>query len=140
MHVFVVLFDSMSQRSNEEQRDELSLFQFTPATNLSLCSVRDSSQLFNLNHTSTIPPCVLYDVDPTQIISNSTNNNSNTTTTTNTTTFFLTIVQVTPTTCREHRDGSFAAVELLNNDNEGRGVRIGFLEDHHVSLYSERKT
>lgn len=38
----------------------------------------------------------------------------------------VTLVQVTPTVCRDNRDGVYLGVMNLNNDNGGSGVTIGF--------------
>mmetsp|Transcript_42994 Transcript_42994/g.103963 ORF Transcript_42994/g.103963 Transcript_42994/m.103963 type:complete len:1227 (+) Transcript_42994:445-4125(+) len=53
---------------------------------------------------------------------NDTNGGGNTTITK----FEIPIVQVTPSGCNNHRDGAMTGVEILNADNDNRGVAIGY--------------
>jgi hypothetical protein len=45
------------------------------------------------------------------------------------------MVQVTPSNCGNHRDGAVTGARMLNADNGGRGVAIGFNQDHFVQFY-----
>lgn len=47
----------------------------------------------------------------------------------------INIVQVTPSNCASHRDGAPLGVEALNGDNSGKGIAIGFNQDHYVQFY-----
>ena len=46
----------------------------------------------------------------------------------------VTVIQVTPLQCANHRDGAPAAVELLNSENDDRGAAIGYNKDHYVQF------
>lgn len=69
-----------------------------------------------------VEPCILYDVQP----DNSTTAVGNSST--------ITIVQVTPSSCANHRDGAVIRVEKMNAENGGKGLAIGFNSDHYVNF------
>jgi hypothetical protein len=73
--------------------------------------------------------CILYDEVPR--FSNTNNNNNKI----NGTSPLITLVQVTPYQCREHRDGAYLAVMKLNDYQDQRGVPIGYSKTHHVRIY-----
>jgi hypothetical protein len=50
----------------------------------------------------------------------------------------ITMIQVSPSSCKEQRDGALIATRMLNEDNGGKGVAVGFFEDHYVSVQSPR--
>eukprot|EP00816_Leptocylindrus_hargravesii_P002606 CAMPEP_0196809070 /NCGR_PEP_ID=MMETSP1362-20130617/9032_1 /TAXON_ID=163516 /ORGANISM="Leptocylindrus danicus, Strain CCMP1856" /LENGTH=909 /DNA_ID=CAMNT_0042183635 /DNA_START=103 /DNA_END=2832 /DNA_ORIENTATION=- len=79
-----------------------------------------SLELKNLDHLPLPQPCVLYDERPNAAIGENT--------------FEVTMVQVTPTICTDHRDGPVTAVQKMNEDSDGAGVKIGFYEDHFVKF------
>mmetsp|Transcript_4208 Transcript_4208/g.6153 ORF Transcript_4208/g.6153 Transcript_4208/m.6153 type:complete len:975 (-) Transcript_4208:117-3041(-) len=68
-----------------------------------------------------VEPCIIADVQPPE---NQSNNRS----------AIITIIQVTRTSCGPWRDGSIIAVDKLNNDNDGKGVAIGFQNDFYVQF------
>ena len=78
----------------------------------------EASRLPNENN---LDPCVLHYLEPIPNNNNNTTTNSNTTTTTT----ILTLVQVTPHNCPDHRDGAVVGVTVVNNDNNGLGYSIG---------------
>jgi hypothetical protein len=49
----------------------------------------------------------------------------------NTSTSEITLVQITPSNCNNHRDGAVTAVKLLNANNDGNGTSIGYNRDKH---------
>ncbi|KAL7532547.1 hypothetical protein ACHAXR_007278 [Thalassiosira sp. AJA248-18] len=75
-----------------------------------------------------VAPCILYDIQDYDDDSSS-NSTSN-----NTTTAEVTLVQVTPSMCHNHRDGAVTSVHLLNGDNNGQGMAIGYNRDHYVKF------
>ena len=46
----------------------------------------------------------------------------------------ITLVQVTPSNCHNHRDGAATAIRLLNANNNDTGIPIGYFEDHYVKF------
>jgi hypothetical protein len=44
----------------------------------------------------------------------------------NTTIFTISMVQVTPSSCNNHRDGAVTGVKALNSDNNHQGIAIGY--------------
>jgi hypothetical protein len=64
-------------------------------------------------------PCIMWDVGPA---ANSTDE------------VVITVVQVTPALCPDHRDGAPAAAQLLNQENDGLGTSIGYYDDHYVKF------
>eukprot|EP00985_Skeletonema_marinoi_P012323 scaffold5928_cov128-Skeletonema_marinoi.AAC.1 len=71
--------------------------------------------------------CILYDLNPRSddaLFVNSTINSTNAIGEPSFTEVGL--VQVTPSGCHNHRDGANTAISKLNNDNDGRGVAIGY--------------
>ncbi len=67
-----------------------------------------------------LSPCVLYDEQDFPGDNNATSE--------------ITLVQVTPSFCHNHRDGAVTAVKLLNSRNDGLGTPIGYLQDHYVKF------
>ena len=127
----------VNHRSSFDGRGSRSL-QSIPRCDLS------SKELSELNHTTRIGPCTLYDIDPIagafSNSSNSSNSSGDNTAPFGNTTSVLTLVQVTPHYCRDHRDGTVAGVEHLNADNGGRGLQVGYFKDHHVSVTMRIRT
>ncbi|CAB9511865.1 Gamma-aminobutyric acid (GABA) B receptor [Seminavis robusta] len=84
---------------------------------------RTTQEMIALDADVQVEPCILFDIAPQrlQIIPYRTQ--------------IITIVQVTPaTSCRDARDGATTSVELLNQQNDGRGIAIGFQKDYHIQL------
>jgi 7 transmembrane sweet-taste receptor of 3 GCPR/Tyrosine-protein kinase ephrin type A/B receptor-like len=80
-----------------------------------------TQEMMEVNVTASVDPCILFDIKPNlmQIIPYRTKT--------------ITIVQVTPAmACRDARDGAVTGVELLNAQNNGSGIAIGFHKDFHV--------
>jgi hypothetical protein len=48
----------------------------------------------------------------------------------------ITVIQVSPSGCKEQRDGALIATRMMNTDNGGKGVSVGFFDDHYVSMHS----
>ena len=88
-----------------------------------------------------LEPCILYDIqdyvsstttDAKSLLfdisaldaANDVNNNTSE----------VTLVQATPSNCHNHRDGAVTSVKLLNADNDGKGMAIGHMNDHHVKF------
>lgn len=88
-----------------------------------------SPQLGELGPNDDLEPCIMYEVLPTFLepqlqgqllqpkepINGKYNGTS-----------VITMVQVSPSNCFNHRDGAPTAVHFLNGDHQGRGVAIGF--------------
>jgi hypothetical protein len=111
------------QRLLQEQEDDGSSSSSSSSSqfiysNLKPCSL-SSYELSKLDADVNVEPCIVHEVLPTFLTSVSTSINYNTTST-------IPIVQVTPTNCNNHRDGTVTAVRLINQDNNGKGVSIGF--------------
>jgi hypothetical protein len=91
----------------------------------------NTAQISQLGPNEDIEPCVVFQVQPNEFyesVDRPTNNNNASYST-------IRMVQVTPSNCGNHRDGSVTGVESLNADNGGRGVAIGFQEDHYVTFH-----
>jgi hypothetical protein len=80
---------------------------------------------------SALPACILYDEIPRLSNDYNINNDSNN----GTSSPLITLVQVTPYQCREHRDGAYLAVMKLNDYQDQRGVPIGYYKNHHVRTF-----
>ena len=91
--------------------------------NLQSCSL-STLEIYNLESNETMDPCVLYDVGP-----NAKNNG-----TVASYDLLVTHVMVTSSNCRDHRDGAVVAIDKLNEDNEGKGLAIGFNENFFVGF------
>jgi hypothetical protein len=46
----------------------------------------------------------------------------------------ITLVQVTPSLCNNHRDGATVSVRKMNAANDGKGMAIGYNRDHYVKF------
>mmetsp|Transcript_13530 Transcript_13530/g.22205 ORF Transcript_13530/g.22205 Transcript_13530/m.22205 type:complete len:954 (-) Transcript_13530:19-2880(-) len=79
--------------------------------NLSPCAAT-SYEISQYGADTPLSACILYDLNPP--------NDDNGSFTE------VGLVQVTPSICHNHRDGANTAVSKLNNDNNGKGVAIGF--------------
>lgn len=90
---------------------------------LSKCS-QTSLELWGLGPNDPLEPCILYDIGASATGSVGENPARSTT---------VTLVQVTPSRCHDHRDGVVTGVIKLNEANEGRGIAIGHFKDFHVS-------
>jgi hypothetical protein len=83
----------------------------------------DTVAISKLGPTDDLEPCIIAQVHPFQIRGL---NDSQTS--------IISMVQVTPSNCGNHRDGSVTGARVLNADNGGRGVAIGFNQDHFVQI------
>jgi hypothetical protein len=103
---------------------------------------RTSLELSQVSSEDIIEPCLLYDIhvdhhhdnhdgDVNDAININSNSTGATATSTNTTTTEIVLVQVTPSTCRDHRDGAATAVQKLNHY---QGVEIGFYQRDFVTF------
>jgi 7 transmembrane sweet-taste receptor of 3 GCPR len=80
-----------------------------------------TQELMQVNVTDSIQPCILFDIKPRLLHFIPFRTKT------------ITIVQVTPATaCRDARDGAVTGVEMLNAQNNGSGIAIGFHKDFHV--------
>lgn len=68
-----------------------------------------SLELSQLKGSDELAPCLLYDEGP-EASSEAT---------------VVTLVQVTPAMCKNHRDGAVTAIEKLNGANGGKGIAVG---------------
>ena len=84
----------------------------------------DTVAISKLGPTDDLEPCVIAKVYPFQTTGLNESQAS-----------IISMVQVTPSNCGNHRDGSVTGVHVLNADNESRGVAIGFNQDHFVQFY-----
>jgi hypothetical protein len=107
----------------------------TPSANISFASLEmcsDSSyDMSKYGSEDVLAPCILYDIrdfshsDPAFVpeavdVVDRTSE--------------ITLVQVTPSNCHNHRDGAATAVKFLNADNDGMGIPIGYYQDHYVKF------
>jgi hypothetical protein len=88
-----------------------------------------TTELAALGPEDELEPCIVFEIIPVaplieQDVHNTTLSSS-----------LITMVQVTPSNCNNHRDGPTTAINFLNADNDGRGVAIGFKEDHYVQFH-----
>ncbi|CAB9525581.1 Gamma-aminobutyric acid (GABA) B receptor [Seminavis robusta] len=83
-----------------------------------------TKQLGEADPSAIIEPCILYDVFPSNNITEAQHNHSS----------VITVVGVFPSGCLENRDGAFIAVEKLNRDNHGKGAKIGYNGDHYLQF------
>ncbi|KAL7535580.1 hypothetical protein ACHAWF_005205 [Thalassiosira exigua] len=79
-----------------------------------LGSCADLSHQISYGADVELAPCVLYDVQPTPPSSPEEDFAE------------VTLVQVTPSICHNHRDGAKTALHFLNGNNSGRGTWIGY--------------
>ena len=95
-----------------------------------------SVEMSSLDPSVFIVPCIAWDVAPyTNSNSNSSvSDSSNTTNSEVMSSPLITVIQVTPHQCSNHRDGAPTAVDLLNSQNDGRGPAIGYRKDHYVQF------
>ena len=78
-----------------------------------------SKQLLELDGSTPVAPCILYDTNPRQGVTN---------------TSVITVVGVFSSLCAVHRDGAWLAVERINEDNNGTGAAIGYNQDHRLQI------
>ncbi|KAG7359051.1 hypothetical protein IV203_015640 [Nitzschia inconspicua] len=122
--MFVVVFLSvLSAVSSEEQPQRDYTYE-----DLRPCTM-SSQEIGTLGPNDDLEPCIIYEVLPTFLedqlqgqllhpkepLSGKYNLTS-----------VISMVQVTPSYCFNHRDGAPTGVQFLNRDNNGRGVAIGF--------------
>jgi hypothetical protein len=91
---------------------------------LPTCSL-STLEMAKLGPDDSLEPCIVYDIHPNQNALFVPTNR----------TFVIPIVQVTPSNCGDHRDGAVTGVRSMNDDNHGKGVAIGFQEDHYVTFH-----
>jgi len=89
-------------------------------TSLQKCAL-SSWELNKQGSKDAVEPCILYDIE-SKDSSNVPGHESS----------VITIVQVTPSSCFNHRDGAVTGVQKMNSDNDGKGIVIGFNNDHYV--------
>ncbi|KAI2496009.1 hypothetical protein MHU86_18482 [Fragilaria crotonensis] len=88
-----------------------------------------SVEMSSLDPSVIVVPCIAWDVGPY----NNTNDNDSMSNV-SISSPLITVIQVTPPQCSNHRDGAPTAVELLNSQNNGRGPAIGSKKDHYVQF------
>lgn len=110
-------------RAVEEEEVVADLKNYSYA-DLSACAL-STIEMAKLGPEDYLEPCVVFDVHPSQ---NSLFVKTNRT-------YVIPMVQVTPSNCGDHRDGAVTGVQTLNDDNDGRGVDIGFQRDHYVNFH-----
>ena len=122
--IFIVPFFSMGAAAQSTMSSANLSF-----TSLEMCS--DSSyNMSKYGSEDVLAPCILYDIrdfshsDP-DFVSDSIDADN---------TSEITLVQVTPSDCNNHRDGAATAVKLLNANNDGMGIAIGYYQDHYVKF------
>ena len=101
-------------RATQQELRDYTFAELLPCTYTSL-------ELSKLGADVHVEPCILADVQP-----------PNSATTNRTT--LVTSVQVTPVGCAPHRDGAITAAHVLNADNGGLGVAIGFQQDFYCQF------
>ena len=84
--------------------------------------IQPSATLKDVDQSTVIDPCVLYDTLPT--IDDHLQER----------TTIITVVGVFDTQCAVHRDGALVAVQALNDDHQGRGAALGYYQDHFVKF------
>ena len=114
-----------TKRATQEELRDYTFADLLPCTQTSI-------QLHELGANDNVEPCILADVQPLPPAIVNNNNTSSPS-------CLVTTVQVTPVSCAPHRDGAITATAILNADNNGRGVAIGFRQDtycqfRHVSV------
>lgn len=82
-----------------------------------------SLELSKLGPNDPLEPCILYDEKP---VGGTPDYDG--------VTSLITMVQVSPSSCKEQRDGALVATRKMNQDNGGKGVAVGFYENYYVSL------
>ncbi|CAB9529372.1 acid type B receptor subunit 2 [Seminavis robusta] len=91
---------------------------------LPICNLT-TKQLGESDSTAIIEPCILHDVFPApNNITEAQHNHSS----------IITVVGVFPSHYPQHRDGAVVAVQKINEDNHGRGAKIGFNGDHFLQF------
>ena len=91
-----------------------------------------SVEMASIDPSATIVPCIAWDVAPNVSVGFAYNNASFSQSQSQSP--LVTVIQVTPPQCSNHRDGAPTAVELLNAQNDGRGPSIGYKKDHYVQF------
>lgn len=87
------------------------------------CSL-NTVEISKLGSEDSIEPCIIFDVQqdtPLNIFEEKSSR--------------IAFVQVTPSNCGNHRDGAATGVQFLNADNDGKGITIGFYQDHYVNFH-----
>ena len=96
-------------------------------------------ELSQLGPTDALEPCVVHEVRPYQWVpststaggngdedfSSGGRNNGN-----DESYSVIPVVQVTPSSCQNHRDGTVTGVEMINSDSNSKGIPIGFQKNH----------
>ena len=91
-------------------------------TNISQCNLT-TQELVALSNKDHVDPCIVFDIEPDRMH------------TIPYRTMTVTLVQVTPaTSCRDARDGAVTSIEKLNQENDGRGIAIGFNKDYYIQF------
>jgi hypothetical protein len=97
-----------------------------PSTNITFASLeRCSDSSFNMSKygaEDVLPPCIVHDIYDPDFVSEANRTSE------------ITLVQVTPSGCHNHRDGAVTAVKKLNADSDGMGTPVGYLKDHYVKF------
>jgi len=123
-----------------------SAYSTAPSANLTFGSLEPCSNssytMSKYTKDDSLEPCILYDIRDFSardlvfelIASNLVGIANDNGISNDTTTSEITMVQVTPSRCHNHRDGAATAVKLLNANNNGRGTSIGFYGGHYVKF------
>jgi len=90
------------------------------------CSL-STVDLTQLGPNDVLDPCIMFEIRPVRGGGATSAVESNTTS-------LIPLVQVTPSNCGNQRDGAVTAVQKMNADTSGKGVPIGFYEDHFVQF------
>jgi len=93
---------------------------FGPEDVLAPCILYD---IRDFSHSNSDLSLELIDVDLEAIEGTSSNRTSE-----------ITLVQVTPSSCHNHRDGAATAVKLMNANHDGKGIPIGYNQDFYVKF------
>ena len=86
------------------------------------CSL-NTVQISKLGPDDELEPCIIFEVEPGDFVVRPEMSST------------ISLVQVTPSGCGNHRDGAVTGVQSLNSDNGAMGVAIGFNNDHYVSFH-----
>jgi hypothetical protein len=140
--VIMVVLSGLLAYSQSAQTETLKDYSYQ---DLKQCSM-SSPQLAELGLEDDLEPCVIYEVLPTFIedeLQYQILQPKGPIYGTYGQTSVISMVQVTPSNCFNHRDGAPTGVNLLNQDNDGKGVAIGFSSngsDQSTQHDSEQET
>ena len=127
------------RRVLQEQPEQYSSMELLTLEELPPCTLT-SNELTQADATTEIQPCILYDTVSGTTTPSSNGNGTeefidadpNANVANNTA--VITIVGIFDSACDMHRDGALVAVEKMNDDNDGKGVAIGYNEDYYLKF------